>query len=497
MLRVTFLGHQGWALSAKETTLLIDPLFHEGIGDGQDYYLKLYPPRQLELTKLPAITAVVITHEHPDHFHLPSLALLDRSIPIYLSALSSTAARRVLRDLGFTVHLLSPTDRLTLGALTLIALHPDGRTRADEWDVIPFVVHTDEHQGRDNFFSTIDLSPTQNILRELKTLVPQVGVWSIANNDLDLSPFYTWYPFNADQSAARAASWKEQYHQFFHPWVPPALISIYGGGFEFDGDLSWLNRTVFNCDSFQAAEHLRKALPSVPIHAPIPGETVLLQGGKRIETHTRAPYLATVAKEQWPLHTATPSTDGQHARFFPPGTGTADLLPEQTTELVEHLQQLARFLYNSSLFHLLYKIGPKDCPGRHPTIAFLLRTSSRPTYSVWAYDPQACAFIEDPHAAVLPDPTTAYCAGVECWATDLLALFRFERTAGYTLFGRMRFWNTLPQQYNVDLDMVLYLYAHPLCQPDRYYTVYRRQADTVMNIEPIVHGHLHAQNAKE
>jgi hypothetical protein len=237
----------------------------------------------------------------------------------------------------------------------------------------------------------------------------------------------------------------------------------------------------------RAAAHFQKAIPSVKIQAPLPGETVVLHNGKCIETSAFTPYLSTVAKDQWPAHSAhAEHPHNENKQFFPPGSKQTEITDAQMKELMVQLQHFARFLYNSSLFHLLYKIGPKDCPSKRPTIAFLLRTDSKPTYSVWAYDPQACAFVQDLHAAQAPDPTDGYLAGVECWATDLLALFRFERTAGYTLFGRMRFWNTLAKQWNVELDTALYLYTHPLCQPDRYYTVYARSAQTVSQVQPLV-----------
>lgn len=486
MLKVTFLGHQGWAISSNQTTILIDPLFHEGIGDSnEDYYLRLYPPRTFNFASMPPIQAVIISHEHPDHLHLPSLVLLDRKIPIYLSSLSSFAARRVLQEMGFTVKLLAPADHIQIESLEVITLHPDGRTRADELDVVPFIVHETGNK-QNNFFTTIDLSPTLPIIQELKTHIPKIGIWAVANNDLDVSLFYSWHPFTQDQSAERASSWKEQYKQFFQNWTPPTLTAVYGGGFSFEGSLSWLNENVFNCDQNDVVKHFRKLVPEAKIHPSLPGETFVLQSGQWTETLPSTDYLRAQSIEQWPKHQAKKPNSEEIKKFFPPGCGRTDITTKEEQELTEQLQRFAQFLFNSSLFYTLYRIGPNDCKNTRPTVAFLLRTNANNQKTVWAYDPQASAFKRDTAAEQTQDPTAAYLAGVECWATDLLALFKFERTAGYTLFGHMRFWNSMAQQWNIELDTALYLYTHPLCQPDRYYTVYHRQAEAIAHVKPQV-----------
>src|SRR5262249_48600652 len=102
MFSTTFLGHQGWLFSTATTRLLVDPLLTAHIGHG-GVVGRVYPPRIFDLDAFPAIDAVLLTHEHEDHFDIPSLNRLDRGIPIVLSQRSSGAARAILDEMGFRV----------------------------------------------------------------------------------------------------------------------------------------------------------------------------------------------------------------------------------------------------------------------------------------------------------------------------------------------------------------------------------------------------------
>lgn len=78
MFWTTFLGHQGWMFRSRRLCILVDPLLCEEFGQGAALEYRVHPPRVWTAAALPEIDAVVLTHEHDDHFDIPSLARLEQ-----------------------------------------------------------------------------------------------------------------------------------------------------------------------------------------------------------------------------------------------------------------------------------------------------------------------------------------------------------------------------------------------------------------------------------
>jgi L-ascorbate metabolism protein UlaG (beta-lactamase superfamily) len=79
-MKVGFLGHNGFALGSQSAPILVDAILFPKYG--QEYTsspVEIYPPRLIDLEAMPVPAAVVVSHEHSDHFHLPSLNLVPRS----------------------------------------------------------------------------------------------------------------------------------------------------------------------------------------------------------------------------------------------------------------------------------------------------------------------------------------------------------------------------------------------------------------------------------
>jgi len=124
------LGHAGWLIEAAGLRLLCDPLLRA------DHYRGVFevcPPRQLRAEQLRP-DFILISHQHPDHFDVPSLARLaelDReSVVVTPDALVAEAAQ----TLGFTtVHQVAAGQRIELDGLTLVTTES---LALDEWGVM-------------------------------------------------------------------------------------------------------------------------------------------------------------------------------------------------------------------------------------------------------------------------------------------------------------------------------------------------------------------------
>ncbi len=75
--RLTWIGHASWLVQLDGVSLLIDPILSESIGPG----IKRFVPAALNVDAgLPAIDAVLITHNHRDHLDLPSVRAVGRPV---------------------------------------------------------------------------------------------------------------------------------------------------------------------------------------------------------------------------------------------------------------------------------------------------------------------------------------------------------------------------------------------------------------------------------
>jgi len=118
-LSTVFIGHQSWMVSLKKTNILVDPVLTKSFGTSPNLRFRVYPPRVLDLNSMPNISAVVITNEHLDHFHLDSLKLIPIGIPIIFGELMPEVCVNYAKLLGHDVHVLTTDARFEVGELTV------------------------------------------------------------------------------------------------------------------------------------------------------------------------------------------------------------------------------------------------------------------------------------------------------------------------------------------------------------------------------------------
>ncbi len=112
-MRWTALGHaMGW-VEAEGYNILFDPQLsgshHQGL-------FRVFPARRFERELRPDL--VVVSHRHPDHFDVASLALLGRRNPVLVTP--DLFVGKVAERLGFSVCILRNYEPLLLDGLTLL-----------------------------------------------------------------------------------------------------------------------------------------------------------------------------------------------------------------------------------------------------------------------------------------------------------------------------------------------------------------------------------------
>ncbi|MCH9687408.1 MAG: MBL fold metallo-hydrolase [Deltaproteobacteria bacterium] len=466
MFQVTFIGHQGWLFRTASTTVLLDPLLTERFGHGGHLGL-VYPPRIVRPEAFPPVDAVVLSHEHDDHFDIPSLERLDRRIPIHLSARSSRASHALLQQMGFSVFPLVPQALLAVGDLRLLPFVADHRAtpNSDEWDVLPFVLW--DTQGHGSVVSSIDVRMPQSLLDRLPQLVPRPGIWCHANNSTSVAFQNLGGPclVDEDDTPRLAKVVLARHARLARAWGRPVATLVGGGGWSFGGDRAWIDHHAFPFESERLCESLRTLQPDDSFIAPGPGYTLTLEHGRVVSQSERCAFIEPAPRDQWPSRARALAADPP--RDYAPACGRRRLEAGERERLVAELEDYARYLYGSALHRALYSL-PAVLEGRSASWGLSLRDDGG-DFCV-RHDPTGCRFVDGGSE----DPQHALASGIEGWGTDLLAFLTGEIGATALCYsGRLRVWNHVPERLRVT-PHDLWMYAHPLRRPAVTEALYRR-----------------------
>lgn len=469
-------------MRSERAAVLVDPVLGEDFGEAYALGYRVHPPRALDFAVFPAIDALVLTHEHDDHFDIPSLARLDRRIPIFLSTHSSNAAFAILREMGFVVRPLVPGAPVVFDDLEVIPFTGDHLSVNcdDEWDALPFMIR---HRGGDgSFFSMVDLMMVPGHLEWAKSCAPRPGLVTWTNNTLDWSHMGEYLSDVAahDSSTDQCLERMRTGHELVASrWGEPAAMLMCAGGFSFHGERAWLNERVFGIDTEAVCRRLGERHANGRFYATLPGQTFWMEGNRLARVDARTAFLGVTPRATWPTRSRDPAIV---APDYAPATGRRDLAAGDTERLDRSLQELAGTLVGGILFRSLHSMLTAMTGDRKPTFALVLRHGPVNAALVFEYDAGACAFV----GGAPGDPRRNYLAGMECWATDLLAVLQGELGPIALAYGRARLWNAMPQGFRFDLFEAMYRLSHPLRRPAAFLRTYRRLWEKNRSALPVV-----------
>ena len=185
----------------------------------------------------------------------------------------------------------------------------------------------------------------------------------------------------------------------------------------------------------------------------VPGQTFHMQAGKlkSVDTMRAVPH-ATPPRESWPSR----AKQDVAIPDYEPATGRRDA-GDLELGCALALDAFAGSLVGGPLFRNLCSLLATECGDRAPTFVFALRDGT--ARHVFEYAPTSCAFVPT------SKPDSAYLAGIECWASDLAAVFAGELGPIALTFGRARLWNALPARFTFDIFPELHRVRCPLRQP--------------------------------
>lgn len=458
MLETTFIGHQGWQFATANARILVDPLLVESFGHNGGVGA-VYPPRVLNVSAMQQVDAIVLTHEHEDHFNIPSLNRVSRKIPVFIPQRSSSALRQILSEMGFTTSLLAAGRTLELRDLQLTVFAPDHvrHDEQDEWETMPFLVRDLQHGG--SFFSPVDVATSETIEAQLRQSGATPSLWGYANNAMNLS--FQEAPGAGPPSPMPIAARFLLEH--IRRAKPPLASLMCGGGFAFTNARAWMNHLFFPLDSERLFSALQTISPHERFIALTPGMQITVDKDGIVDVNESVPFLCTLPRSQWPDRTYKPGLTPPDG--VTPASGRDTLGAGDLEELEERLVDFAAFLYGGALFRTLYTLPA----GANPKAAFAIIAVSGEQSHVFEYDPPAGRFVR------LDTPTSlsAYAAGVQCHATDLLDYLRGRLMPSALMFGRLLRWRGHREISTAAIDQAIWAYGHPLRRQAQYLDLYR------------------------
>jgi hypothetical protein len=459
MLESTFLGHQGWMFATSGARILVDALLVEPFGHGGGVGV-VWPPRKLDIEAMPPVDAVIFTHEHEDHFNIPSANRISCEIPIYVPERSSIAMRQFLQETGFTVHTMAAGRTVEFNDLHFTTFTPDHmrHDEQDEWETMPFLVQDAKDGG--SYFSAVDVTVSAAIEAQLRQRGVAPGLWCYANNVMNMS-FQEAPPRGAPTQLPIIARFIADH--ISRP--PPPLASVMcGGGFSFTGARRWMNNAFFPLDSERLFEGLQRLGPEERFLAPAPGGRITINRDRIVSVEETSPFLHTPPKGQWPDRSYTPGniTPGT----VEPASGRLELGQGELEELTQRLADFAQFLYGTPLFRALYSMTGS---GAKPKPRFAINAVTGGGDHVFEYDPAAGRFELLKQKAQLSD----YVAGIECFASDLLDYLRGRLAPSALMFGRLSRWRGSADNLVPAIDRAIWTYGHPLRRQAQHLELYR------------------------
>ena len=476
MFATTFLGHQGWAFRSDASTVLVDPLLREDFGEIHALGYRVWPPRELDLGKLGPVDAIVLSHEHDDHFDIPSLAKLDRKIPIYLSARSSTAAPAILQTMGFEVRPLVPGIAHAIGDLEVTPFTGDhvGTNCGDEWDTLPYLVrHTG---GHGSFFTMVDIPITERHVQWAAAKAARPGLVTWTNNAIDWAHMAHYLAGREEGTQQTFIKMGMGHKMIEQHWGTPAAMMMCAGGFSFVGDREWLNRRVFCVDNEAVCAAMTKVYRKEKFVTATPGQTFNLVANKLKSIDATAPFVGTAPRDSWPTRGWSATGD---VPDYAPATGRREFTDGELAKLTGDLEGVAAAWFGGKLFASLSSLLDSEVGDRKRAFALSLRRDPDEPI-VFEYAPTACGFVRS------SEPADRYLGGLECWASDFASVAAGELGPIALSFGRARVWNALADRFQFDPFAELYRVSHPLRRPAATLRNYERIWQSVASTQPVV-----------
>ncbi len=257
-MRVTLLGHASVLVELDGATCLMDPVLADPFEEG---IVVSCPRRTIDVDRLPAIDLLVVSHRHPDHFDLPSLARVDRRADAVCPA--DPLIVYALKELGFeNVHPVHPMAEIVGEGFELFPTRSELKSIPEMGVVF--------HDRTGTFWNQVDTplaDATIDAVRERFSRVDLLFAMYASQNFEFFESLTTEFPAETHARNLETAL-----------RIDPHVAVPASAGFRFDGAHDWLNAFLFPISRDRFVRDVHELAPEMPTMVMNPGDVMELDG---------------------------------------------------------------------------------------------------------------------------------------------------------------------------------------------------------------------------
>jgi len=274
-MRATLVGHACWLFETTAGCFLTDPVLSDPFEEGT---VTSCPRRTVRVEQLPTLQGIIVSHRHLDHFDLPSLAVLDRRVPVFCP--HDPFLLYGLQCLGFReIRRLEPFVSHQIGGLRLLPTPSLNREVLEYGLVFQDATGTIFHQV-DTFLAADTM---HRLCREMGQLDVHLAMYA--------SQHFDFFESRRAQTAALHGINLHTACLLAARCVVPAAA-----GFRFTYDLAWLNRHVFPISRTKFVQDLRQLNPALRAEEVNPGDILVVEQGQ-VEVHRQVADFVTMLED--------------------------------------------------------------------------------------------------------------------------------------------------------------------------------------------------------
>ncbi len=252
-MRVTLLGHASILVELDGAVCLMDPVFFDPFEEGA---VVSYPARVVHPERLPPIDLLVISHRHPDHFDLRSLACVGRGCEVICPA--DPLIIYALRRLGFDkVHAVEPMGEISTAGFELYPTRSEAPSPREFGMVF--------RDGSGVFFNQVDTplsdATIAGILERFGSPDLYFAMYASQNFEF-FDSLSAAFPFATHERNLRTVL-----------ALAPRVVVPGSAGFRFRGEHAWLNAFLFPISAERFVADLASLAPTIAARLMKPGDT--------------------------------------------------------------------------------------------------------------------------------------------------------------------------------------------------------------------------------